>query len=38
MSLENEIITSSYFFNIRSVKFNLLILIKNRIKLVLFNE
>ena len=28
MSLENETITSSYFFNIRSVKFNLLILIK----------
>ena len=38
MSLENETITSSYFFNIRLVKFNLLILIKNRIKLVLFNE
>ncbi len=38
MSLENESITSSYFFKIRLVKFNILILIKKRIKLVLFNE
>ena len=36
MSLENESITSSYFFKIRFVKFNILILIKKRIKLVLF--